>query len=91
MARGYECLFHFNGQVQLMRWNGPFGDFIEMPNATGRKSAGRALVSGDVIKATIDGTNTIRAFLNGVHLSTVTDSTWLTGQPGIGFLSEPRA
>jgi hypothetical protein len=85
MARGYECLFHFNGQVQLMRWNGPFGDFTEMPNATGRKSAGRPLVSGDVIKATIDGTNTIRAFLNGVELSQVTDSTYATGQPGIGF------
>ena len=83
-AQGYECLFHFNGQVQLMRWNGPFGDFTEMPNATGRKSAGRALVSGDVIKATISG-NTIIAYLNGVELSRVTDSMWTSGQPGIGF------
>ena len=59
-------------------------DFIEIPNATGRKSAGRALVTGDVIKATISG-NTIVAYLNGVELSQVTDSTWPTGQPGIGF------
>ena len=83
-ARGYECLFHFNGSVQLMRWNGPFGSFDEIPGATGRKSAGRALVTGDVIKATING-NTIVAYLNGVELSRVTDSMWTIGQPGIGF------
>ena len=83
-ARGYECLFHFNGSVQLMRWNGPFGNFDEIPGATGRKSAGRALVTGDVIKATING-NTIIAYLNGVELSRVTDSMWTSGQPGIGF------
>ena len=82
-ARGYECLFHFNGSVQLMRWNGPFADFIEIPNFTGR-SAGRPLVTGDVIKATISG-NTIVTYLNGVELVRVTDSMWPTGQPGIGF------
>ena len=69
-ARGYECLFHFNGQVQLMRWNGPFGNFTEMPNATGRKSAGRDLFTGDVIKATISG-NVINAYINGVPISQV--------------------
>ena len=83
-ARGYECLFHFNGQVQLMRWNGPFGGLHRNSQRHWPKSAGRALVTGDVIKATING-NTIRAFLNGVELSQVTDSTWPTGQPGIGF------
>jgi hypothetical protein len=83
-ARGYECLFHITGSVQLMRWNGPFADFIEIPGATGRKSAGRALVTGDVIKATING-NTIIAYLNGVELSRVTDSMWTSGEPGIGF------
>ena len=82
-ARGYECLFHFSGSVQLMRWNGPFADFIEIPNFTGR-SAGRPLVTGDVIKATISG-NTIVTYLNGVELVRVTDSMWTTGQPGIGF------
>ena len=81
---GYECLFHINGQVQLMRWNGPFGEFTEMPNATGRKSAGRDLVTGDVIKATISG-NVINAYINGFPISQVTDSTYATGQPGIGF------
>lgn len=83
-ARGYECLFHFNGQIQLMRWNGGFGQFDEIPGATGSKSLGRALVTGDVIKATISG-NTINAYINGVLLSQVTDSMWPTGQPGIGF------
>ena len=76
--------------MQLMRWNGPFGDFIEIPGATGSKSLGRALVTGDVIKATING-NTIRAFLNGVQLSQVTDLMWTTVSQESAFLSEPRA
>ena len=87
IARGYECLFHFNGSVQLMRWNGLlYPDFfLEIPGATGSKALGRALVTGDVIKATIDGNHTIRAYINGMLLSTVTDPMWTTGQPGIGF------
>jgi hypothetical protein len=82
-ARGYECLFHFDGQVQIMRWNGAFGDFTEL-SGTGSNTLGRNFVSGDVIKANIIG-STITIYVNGVPLYQAVDSTWTTGQPGIGF------
>ena len=83
-ARGYECLFHFNGQVQLMRWNGPFGGLHRNSRRHWLKSLGRALVTGDVIKATING-NTISAFVNGVERSSGNRFNVDNGQPGIGF------
>jgi hypothetical protein len=79
-ARGYECLFHHNGIVQIMRWNGPFGDFT--PLATDQ--LGRALRTGDVIKATAIG-SVITAYINGVPILQVSDLTYPTGQPGIAF------
>ncbi len=27
IARGYECLFNHHGGVQIVRWNGPFGNY----------------------------------------------------------------
>lgn len=82
-ARGYECLFNFQGGVQIVRWNGPFGDFSVL-SANGPNYLGRKLVTGDVVKATIIG-NTITAYINGVLMSQVDDSVWTTGQPGIAF------
>lgn len=83
IARGYECLFNFQGAVQIVRWNGAFGDFTVLPS-NGPNYLGRNLVSGDVIKASIVG-NTITAHINGVLMSLATDSTWADGQPGIAF------
>jgi hypothetical protein len=82
-ARGYECLFNFQGGVQIMRWNGPFGDFTELP-ASGSGGLGRGLVTGDVIKATIVGT-IITTYINGRRISQASDGRWPDGQPGIGF------
>jgi hypothetical protein len=79
-ARGYECLFNFQGGVQIVRWNGPFGDFTVL----GGGDLGRPLASGDVVRARIVG-NVITAYIDGGLVAQVTDSTWSVGQPGIGF------
>ena len=40
--------------------------------------------TGDVVRATIVG-NVITAYKNGVQLAQVTDKTYATGSPGMGF------
>jgi hypothetical protein len=82
-ARGYECLFNYQGVVQIVRWNGPFGNFSVLPGS-GPGYLGRSLVTGDIVKATVIG-NTITAYINGALISRATDSMWTSGQPGIGF------
>jgi hypothetical protein len=81
-ARGYECLFNFAGGVQVTRWNGPFGDFTELPGGDG--SYRRALRTGDIVKGTVVGT-IITCFINGEQVAQASDSTFETGQPGMGF------
>ena len=86
-VRGYECLFNYAGGVQIVRWNGALGDFTVLPTS-GAGNLGRGLVSGDVIKATIVG-NVISAYINGVLRAQAIDSTFASGQPGIGFFTRP--
>ncbi|HTG04552.1 MAG TPA: hypothetical protein VK635_10930 [Bradyrhizobium sp.] len=87
-ARGYECLFNYAGGVEIVRWNGPLGNFTSLNFTGGAGNLGRDLVSGDVIKATIVG-NVISTYINGVLRAQATDSTFTTGQPGIGFFTRP--
>ena len=82
-ARCYECLFNHQGGVQIVRWNGAFGDFTVL-SGSGPGYLGRDLVDGDVVKGTVIG-NTITAYINGVLMVQATDSMWTDGQPGIGF------
>ena len=81
-ARGYECLFSFDGSIQVIRWNGPYGDFMSIGQDDGR--LGRSLVTGDVLRAKIVGP-VITCYVNDVQLAHATDATWKDGQPGIGF------
>jgi hypothetical protein len=81
-ARGYECLFSFDGGIQVIRWNGPYGDFTSIGQDDGR--LGRRLVTGDVLRARIVGP-VITCYVNDVLLAHATDGTWKDGQPGIGF------
>jgi hypothetical protein len=83
IARGYECLFNHRGGVQIVRWNGPFGNYSVL-SGRGRRSLGRELVSGDVVTGKVIG-NTIAAYINGIEMYQATDSVWTSGQPGIGF------
>jgi hypothetical protein len=81
VARGYECNFSYGGgYAQIVRWNGALSDFTYLTQV----SLGRALVTGDVVKAQIVG-NVITVYFNGTQINQATDSTWITGQPGMAF------
>lgn len=79
---GYEVLFRClntsAGYTQIVRWNGPLGQFTHLD---GRQVG---VGDGDVVKATIVG-NVITAYINGVNILQVTDNTYSSGSPGIGF------
>jgi hypothetical protein len=84
-ARGYEINFRSlnstESYTQIVRWNGPLGSFTLL-DARGGSSYG--IRDGDTVKATIVG-NTITSYINGVAKLSVTDSTFSTGSPGMGF------
>jgi hypothetical protein len=65
----------------IVRWNGPLADFTYLVQVGGEKYG---VTTGDVVKATIVG-NVITAYKNGVELAHVTDKTYSTGEPGMGF------
>ena len=80
---GYEINFRCTSDgtqyVQIVRWNGPLGDFSILDGRVGP-----GLHNGDVVKATIVG-STITAYINGTQVVQVTDSTFTSGSPGMGF------
>jgi hypothetical protein len=82
---GYEISFKATKSASayliIVRWNGPLGDFTYLKNSSG---AEYGIAEGDTVKATIVG-NVITAYLNGVAVGTATDSTFATGNPGMGF------
>jgi hypothetical protein len=65
----------------IVRWNGPLGDFTFLTQLNGKQYG---VTTGDVVKAAIVG-NVITAYKNGVELAQVTDNTYPTGNPGMGF------
>ncbi len=81
---GYEinfrCVSDGSQYVQIVRWNGPLGQFTYVNTLSG----GPGLHEGDVIKATIIG-STITAYINGTMVLQGTESTYTSGNPGIGF------
>ena len=78
---GYEFLYSLFGSYwQIVRWNGPLGNFTYI----GSSGSGRALVTGDVLRATVTN-STFYFYLNGSLLGTATDTTFTSGSPGIGF------
>jgi hypothetical protein len=83
-STGYECNFSArssaNAYVQIVRWNGAFGDWTLL---NGKDGSSMALHDGDTIKCTISG-STITAYINGVQMLQVTDGTYSGGNPGIG-------
>jgi hypothetical protein len=79
-AQGYECMIHHDGgYAQIVRWNGPLGDF----NVLGGGSA-PGFKNGDTVKATAVG-SVITLFHNDVPIVQVSDDTFSTGNPGVGF------
>ncbi len=78
VASGYELLWSTNGGLVLVRWNGALNDFTPLEDST----PGLAN-DGDVLRLEADG-STITAKINGSTEFTWSDSTFATGQPGIG-------
>ncbi len=81
---GYECFARCvsddSSYVQIVRWNGPLGDFTYLADKRGKDYG---LKHGDVIKASVVG-NVITVSINGVEKARATDDTWTSGDPGIG-------
>jgi hypothetical protein len=84
-ATGYEinfrCLKKYTAYTEIVRWNGPLGDFTYLARQKGSKYG---VASGDVIKATVVG-NVITAYINGVKVIQATDGSYSNGSPGMGF------
>jgi hypothetical protein len=80
-ARGYECNLAYNGAyAEIVRWNGAIGDFTYLA----RGSVPGGVHDGDTLSASIVGT-TITLTVNGTQIAQATDSTFASGNPGIGF------
>ena len=82
---GYEVNYKFSndstGYMQIVRWNGDFGNFTILQSFDGQKYG---VTNGDVVSATVVG-NVITAYKNGVQQGQATDDTFAGGSPGIGF------
>lgn len=88
-ARGYEILWGHGGELNVVRWNGPLGNYTPLGGTYG-PNIGPA-VDGDVLRAEIIG-NVIKVYKNGaLMLTAAPDSTWIDGQPGIGFFPRDGA
>jgi hypothetical protein len=84
--RCYEFLYDGDGSVQLMRWNGPSGDFTPMGGETGPSGP---LQDFDQLRMRVVG-DTITIFHRRppeewVQIGETTDATFGDGQPGMGF------
>jgi hypothetical protein len=86
-ARGYECLFNYDGGFALMKWTGPPGGWQHI-SLTYSSYLGRDLVTGDVLKCSVIG-STITGYINNVMMIQAVDNTFASGQPGIGFFVRP--
>lgn len=90
-ARGYECNLAWNGSyAQIVRWNGPYGNFTYITNQTTFSAGIMPPGNGDILTATMSG-STIHVYLNkndgkGDQLIvTGSDMTYRNGNPGMGF------
>ena len=81
---GYECfarcLNSESSYVQIVRWDGPLGQFTYLAD---KRGTNYGLENGDELKASIVA-NVITVYINGVEKARVKDDTFKTGNPGIG-------
>ena len=93
-ARGYECNLAWDGKyAEIVRWNGPYGDFTYIAQRRTFNDGIMPPNNGDIFKATISG-STINVYLNkndgmgDQPIVTATDPTYTDGGPGMGFFIE---
>jgi len=80
-ARGYECNVAFNGAyAEIVRWNGPVGDYMYLKQS----SVPGGIHENDVVSASIIG-DQIKLSVNDVVVASAQDTTFVDGNPGIGF------
>lgn len=83
----YEVLFSSRigspAYHQIARWSGVRGNYYTIFSDEGSLYQ---VNDGDVVKATMVG-NVINAYINDVLVSTVTDTNYSMGSPGVGFYS----
>lgn len=82
---GYEvfwrCLKTQNAYAEIVRWNGSVRDWTSLQKHTGPQYG---VKDGDLVEATIVG-NVIKGYVNGAEVISVTDNTYIAGNPGMGF------
>ena len=82
---GYEvfwrCLKTDKAYAEIVRWNGKVQDWTSLAKHIGAQFG---VKHGDIVKATVIG-NVIKGYANGVEVISVTDNTYASGNPGIGF------
>jgi PKD repeat protein len=82
---GYEINFSLDAgagaYTQIVRWNGPLGSFTILDSRGGSQYQ---INEGDEVKAVISG-NTITSYIRGQQVLQVTDNTFTSGNPGMGF------
>jgi len=86
VAQGYEVTHDAGATVQIVRWNGGYGDFYEVNLSTFNWVE---LRDGDEFKASIKG-NVISVYLNNALIAQGQDdgargAPYTTGNPGMGF------
>jgi hypothetical protein len=81
VASGYEFLLNAGGGSQIVRWNGPIGNFTVLSTSG---PGFNVPADGDVIRAEASG-NVLRFYQNGSLRLTASDGTFASGQSGVGF------
>ena len=89
LVRGYECLMNEQDGFQIVRWEGISQGSDNFNTGISVSGSGPGhLVTGDVIVFEGIGSN-FRVLKNAVEVASFTDSTWTTGNPGLGFFVRP--
>ena len=96
--RGYELLWAEEGEMAIVRWEGPAGQYQTVKATLDNAIPGQA-VTGDVVRFGVTGQDpniTFSVTLNGSPVAILdgwvdasAGTRWGSGQPGIGFWPTP--
>lgn len=76
---GYELYCSLNNGLTLVRWNGARGDFSPILDC-----GTYVATTGDILRVEAVG-STLTVYLNGTSKGSISDGTYLTGTPGMGW------